>query len=149
MLFDIEQIDVLVENLLEGQWNVGGRGEFFCCELGKIGILFDGIFDGLGKGFFIFIFESGDLLKDVLLFFGEGLLQFFKSFVKEANEPNVAIDIIGYKHHFFDKLFEKDATRIDRNIGHGSDLLIIRLMFEYKIGLIIDSHKNDNLKRFD
>lgn len=47
LLFDIEQIDVLVENLLQGQWNVGGRSEFFGCELGKIRILFDGIFDGL------------------------------------------------------------------------------------------------------
>jgi hypothetical protein len=88
-------------------------------------------------------------LKDVLLFFGEGLLQFFESFVEEANESNVAIDIIGYKHHFFDELFEKDATGIHGNIGHGSDLLIIRLMFEYKMGLIIDVNKNDNLKGFD
>jgi hypothetical protein len=47
LLFDIEQIYVLIKNLLEGQWNVRRRGELFCGELGKIGILFDGIFDGL------------------------------------------------------------------------------------------------------
>lgn len=85
-------------------------------------------------------------MKDVFLFFGEGLLQFLKSFVEEANESNVAIDIIGYKHHFFDELFEKDATGIHGNIGHGSDLLIIRLIFEYEMGLIIDSDKNHKLK---